>query len=96
MTVNKANATGPTKPQVAPHDTSLSSQVDHAAASARGPPGLLNPDEAASYLGLSRITMNRYRCQGLGPSYVKFGNRVKYMLDDLDRYIEKHRIHSVA
>ena len=53
---------------------------------------LLDTTQAAEFLGLSKLTMNRWRCQGLGPSYVKFGNKIKYKLDDLEAYIASHRV----
>ena len=53
---------------------------------------LLDTQGAAEYLGLSELTLARWRCQLLGPSYVKFGNRVKYVRDDLDAYVERCKI----
>jgi hypothetical protein len=53
---------------------------------------LLDTEAAAAYLGLSPLTMSRWRCQLLGPSYVKFGNRVKYARADLEEYVERCKI----
>ena len=44
----------------------------------------LNTREAAEYLGLSTRTLDRYRVSGDGPVFLKFGGRVRYLLEDLD------------
>lgn len=49
----------------------------------------LNPAQAAAYLGLSPSTLSRWRVQGLGPRYRKFGSTVHYALCDLDRYADQ-------
>ena len=39
--------------------------------------------EAARLLGLSNRTLEKHRCFGTGPVYLKLGGRVVYALDDL-------------
>lgn len=39
---------------------------------------LLNVEEAASFLRLTRSTLDHYRCEGKGPIYRKHGTRVFY------------------
>jgi hypothetical protein len=39
---------------------------------------LLNVIEAASFLRLTRSTLDHYRCEGKGPIYRKHGTRVFY------------------
>ena len=39
---------------------------------------LLNVQEAASFLRLTRSTLDHYRCEGKGPIYRKHGTRVFY------------------
>lgn len=39
--------------------------------------------EAARFLGLSNRTLEKHRCYGTGPVYLKLGGRVVYALDDL-------------
>lgn len=39
---------------------------------------LLNVHEAASFLRLTRSTLDHYRCEGKGPNYRKHGARVFY------------------
>lgn len=50
----------------------------------------LNTGAAAEYLGVSRFTLEAWRCQKKGPRFVKYGNRnVRYRQKDLDAYIEE-------
>lgn len=49
-------------------------------------PNLLSQREAATLLGLSPRTLERYRCTGFGPAYRKLGRRVLYRPDDLDAW----------
>ncbi len=60
-------------------------------------PELLNTREAATYLGLSAISLTKLRSQGsrdncLPPiPYVRLGGRaVRYRIADLRAYAEKH------
>ena len=47
---------------------------------------LLNQREAATLLGLSVRTLERYRCTGFGPAYRKLGRRVLYSSADIDTW----------
>jgi predicted DNA-binding transcriptional regulator AlpA len=47
---------------------------------------LIKVQQAADYLSLSKITLNRWRCTGTGPRYIKLGGAVRYDLADLDAY----------
>ncbi len=52
------------------------------------PPLLLNVREAAARLGLSKSTLDKMRCAGKGPRYVKSTDRaVRYDPEDLDAWI---------
>ncbi len=50
--------------------------------------------DAAQYLGVSVSFLRQARCYGNrpgrtpGPPYVKIGRSVRYLLEDLDRYVE--------
>jgi predicted DNA-binding transcriptional regulator AlpA len=46
-------------------------------------PSFLTAKETAAFLGLSEITLARWRMKGVGPSYRKFGRRVRYAIADL-------------
>jgi len=43
----------------------------------------LTTSEAGSFLRISPITLGRWRIEGYGPPYRKFGRRVVYARDDL-------------
>ena len=47
--------------------------------------------QAADYVGLSKSALDKFRCYGGGPVYVKLGASVIYSSDDLDAWIAKHR-----
>lgn len=46
----------------------------------------LTNDEAALFLKLSPRTLDKFRVQGGGPQFRKFGRRVIYALDDLETW----------
>jgi hypothetical protein len=49
----------------------------------QSPGPLLTSREAAEWLGLSEPTLRRWRCEGVGPRFLKFRAAVRYRLDDL-------------
>ena len=57
---------------------------------------LLPTPLAADYLGLSISFLNKLRCTGGGPCYVKIGRRVLYAKPDLDFWIDAHRRSSTS
>lgn len=48
---------------------------------------VLRVDEAADYLGLSKSQLNKLRCQGGGPAYLKLGAAVRYDKSALDAWL---------
>ena len=47
-------------------------------------PKFLNTRELAARWGVSKGTLKQWRCEGQGPSYLKFGTRlVRYRLEDI-------------
>lgn len=50
---------------------------------------LLYPKEAANLLGLSVRTLERYRCVGLGPKFLKLSRSVRYREEDLIEWLEQ-------
>jgi len=53
------------------------------------PPKMVKEDQAAEILCLSVKTLRQWRWAGKGPRFRKFGNAVRYALDDLEAYIEQ-------
>lgn len=48
----------------------------------------LTNDEAADFLNLSPRTLEKQRVVGGGPRFRKFGRRVVYAVDDLERWAD--------
>ena len=67
-----------------------------AIAEARSSAVLLTVDQAAVYLGLARSTLNKWRCQGEGPSFVKLGRAVRYRTVDLEGFLERRISNSTS
>jgi hypothetical protein len=56
------------------------------------PSALINPRDAAVYLGCSRQWLAVLRMKGTGPAYHKHGSWVRYRVADLDAWVERHRV----
>ena len=57
---------------------------------------MLSPPDASRYLAECGVmhsidTLNRYRCVGGGPAFIKMGRWVRYPIDALDSYIARLR-----
>ena len=52
----------------------------------------LSTREAASWLGLSPRTLDRYRVSGAGPAFHRFGSRVRYLAADLEAWASARRL----
>jgi hypothetical protein len=53
---------------------------------------LINPRQAATWLGCSINWLAQMRMHGAGPSYIKHGAYVRYRVADLDAWAERHRV----
>ena len=51
---------------------------------------MLTTREAADYLGLAPATLNKWRCYGTGPSFVRLGRAIRYRRDDLSAFLSRH------
>jgi predicted DNA-binding transcriptional regulator AlpA len=61
------------------------------------PHRILRQREAAAYVGLSESKLAKFRWAGGGPPFIRLGGRaVGYCLDDLDLWIERHRVASTG
>ena len=47
--------------------------------------------EAANYVGLSKSSLDKFRCAGSGPAYSKVGRAVIYATADLDAWLAAQR-----
>lgn len=57
---------------------------------------ILTTLEAASYLRLSKATLERFRLTGGGPLYAKLGGAVRYRRAELDKWIESRLVASTS
>lgn len=51
------------------------------------PTTVLTVQQAAEYLGLAVSTLNKWRCLGGGPVFMKMGRAVRYRITDLDQFM---------
>ena len=51
-------------------------------------PRFMRTPDAANYLGLSARTLEKHRCFGTGPVYLKLGGRIVYAITELDNWAE--------
>ncbi len=58
--------------------------------------GLLNTEQAAARLNISRQVMAVWRLTGRGPRYVKAGSRVLYDPADIADFIAKNKRNSTS
>ena len=60
------------------------------------PDGRMDTRSAAGYLGVAEKTLAMWRCQGVGPRFIKRG-RVFYYKEDLDAWLgQAKRVTSTA
>jgi hypothetical protein len=64
--------------------------------SAEDAPIFLTAKEAAALLRLSEITLGRWRIEGCGPAYLKFGRRVVYDRADIVAWAESQKRRSTS
>ena len=55
----------------------------------------LTTEEAAEFLRYSARQLMRWRAQGIGPPYVRTGNKILYRLQDLIHWLEKKMVEPV-
>lgn len=74
-----------------PFDGTWDAAGEPGAADERAEENRLNTREAAAWLGLSPRTLERYRVSGEGPDFHKSGARVRYLLEDLEKWASARR-----
>ena len=57
---------------------------------------VLDTPEAAAYVRLSPVTLERMRLVGNGPRYAKLGKSVRYRQTDLEEWLESRLIRSTS
>ena len=59
-------------------------------------PQALTDQEVADQLGLSVATLRAWRRRGVGPRFVRFGRAIRYLPEDVERYVESSRVETLA
>lgn len=59
-------------------------------------PEILDTPEAASFVRLSAVTMERLRIKGDGPPYCKLGKAVRYRKSDLNDWLASRLTRSTS
>jgi hypothetical protein len=57
---------------------------------------VLNVNRASEYTGLSVSSLNKLRCFGSGPIFVKYSRRIGYRRSDLDAWINAKRVSNTS
>lgn len=57
---------------------------------------VMTVNQAAEYLGLAVSTLNKWRCHGGGPVFIKMGRAVRYRVEDLDGYLTANSTSSTS
>jgi predicted DNA-binding transcriptional regulator AlpA len=60
------------------------------------PQELLRTSGAAAITGLSISTLNKLRCSGGGPAFLKLGRAVRYKSVDLKDWLDSRRVMSTS
>jgi len=56
----------------------------------------MTEQKAAEYLGLSVHTLRQRRFKRQQPAYLKIGKSVRYLPEDLESFLQAHRINPAA
>lgn len=56
----------------------------------------LSTKAAAARIGYSESTLEKLRCAGGGPPFIRTGGRITYDVEDLDAWMRKHRFESTS
>jgi len=59
-------------------------------------PNIMTTREAANYLGLAISTLNKWRCFGDGPKFLKLGRAIRYRQEDLDAFLMSRQLESTS
>jgi len=52
--------------------------------------------QAAEYLGLAVSTLNKWRCHGGGPVFIKMGRAVRYRVTDLENFVNVSKCNNTS
>jgi predicted DNA-binding transcriptional regulator AlpA len=56
------------------------------------PQQIINEADTARYIGMSRVWLRQSRMRKTGPEYIRIGRAIRYVVPELDRFLEAHRV----
>lgn len=56
----------------------------------------LTPEQLSEMIGISVNTLRKWRWEGKGPKFVKFGSRVSYRQCDVEQFVESNLFSSTT
>ncbi|MQW64885.1 helix-turn-helix domain-containing protein [Sinorhizobium meliloti] len=59
------------------------------------PKELLSVEEAGEFIGVSKVTLDEWRCRGGGPAYHRIGRRILYSVTDLRNFAAASRVEAL-
>lgn len=82
------------------HDTQASTDTNQRTRAPKVPvvpaARCLDESDTSRYTGYSRSWLRQRRMHGEGPPYYRVGRSVRYLVADLDRWLEQHRVETAA
>jgi len=69
---------------------------DSSSPSAAVTPAAVKERIAAPYIGYSRAYLKKGRRNGTGPDFIRHGRSILYRLADLDAWLERHVVRTLA
>jgi len=57
---------------------------------------VMTVQQASEYLGLAVSTLNKWRCLGGGPVFIKMGRAVRYRVSDLEAFLIDSKTESTS
>jgi hypothetical protein len=58
----------------------------------RTPAHTITERDASHYIGLSVAYLRQARRLGRGPAYLRIGRTIRYHIEDLDAFLQAHRV----
>jgi predicted DNA-binding transcriptional regulator AlpA len=48
--------------------------------------------DASPYIGYTKAALRAWRRQGRGPAYIRINRSIRYRIQDLDDWLQRHRV----
>lgn len=57
---------------------------------------VLDPDQASAFIGAEPKTLANWRCQGIGPAFIRVGRKIVYDPADIEAWKASNRFQSTS